>query len=68
MYCGFSKVAVHEIISAQLEIYQRFFRYISATQIISAIFEIYRLIDKSRHKKGNTVTHRCFLFLYTNYI
>ncbi|PHF69077.1 hypothetical protein COI48_12460 [Bacillus thuringiensis] len=36
------------IISAQLEIYQRFLRYISATQNISAIFLIYRLTDKNR--------------------
>ncbi|PFL40600.1 hypothetical protein COA27_06285 [Bacillus cereus] len=36
------------IISAQLEIYQRFLRYISATQNISAIFKIYRLTDKNR--------------------
>ncbi|PFF17553.1 hypothetical protein CN324_23995 [Bacillus anthracis] len=40
------------IISAQLEIYQRFLRYISATQNISAIFYIYRLTDKNRQITG----------------
>ncbi|PEF44203.1 hypothetical protein COL11_02305 [Bacillus anthracis] len=40
------------IISAQLEIYQRFLRYISATQNISAIFFIYRLTDKNRQITG----------------
>ncbi|WP_186323882.1 hypothetical protein [Bacillus thuringiensis] len=33
-------------ISAQLQIYQRFSKYIGATSNISAIFEIYRLTDK----------------------
>ncbi|KOS26686.1 hypothetical protein ADK17_16970 [Bacillus anthracis] len=49
---------VHEIyigdfsnISAQLKIYQRFLKYIGATQIISAIFQIYRLTDKKRQKE-----------------
>ncbi|PED45540.1 hypothetical protein CN341_16340 [Bacillus cereus] len=32
-------------ISAQLELYRRFFQYIGATRIISAIFSIYRLTD-----------------------
>ncbi|PWE75056.1 hypothetical protein B1R38_02635 [Bacillus cereus] len=36
-------------ISAQLQIYRRFSKYIGATPNISAIFEIYRLIDKNRH-------------------
>lgn len=40
------------IISAQLEIYQRFLRYISATQNISDIFFIYRLTDKNRQITG----------------
>jgi len=34
-------------ILAQLKIYQRLWRYIGATQNISAIFKIYRLIDKT---------------------
>ncbi|MBR9697875.1 hypothetical protein CWB30_23255 [Bacillus cereus] len=38
-------------ISAQLQLYRRFSKYISATPIISAIFEIYRLTDKNRHNK-----------------
>ncbi len=33
-------------ISAQLEIYQRFFKYIGATRNISAIFQIYRRNSK----------------------
>ncbi|OTY66343.1 hypothetical protein BK749_32220 [Bacillus thuringiensis serovar vazensis] len=36
-------------ISAQLQLYRRFSKYISATQFISAIFIIYRLTDKKRH-------------------
>ncbi|PFN21452.1 hypothetical protein COJ57_29590, partial [Bacillus cereus] len=40
-------ISVFLNISAQLELYQRFFEYISATRIISAILRIYRLIDKS---------------------
>ncbi|PEB04100.1 hypothetical protein COM56_26950 [Bacillus cereus] len=38
-------------ISAQLQLYRRFSKYISATQFISAIFIIYRLTDKKRHNK-----------------
>ncbi len=34
-------------ISAQLKIYQRLLEYIGANQNISAIFKIYRLIDKT---------------------
>ncbi|WP_242295898.1 hypothetical protein, partial [Bacillus cereus group sp. BfR-BA-01516] len=48
-------VIVHEIyigdyrnISAQLEIYRRLLKYISATEIISAIIQIYRLSGKKR--------------------
>ncbi|PFR80708.1 hypothetical protein CN936_19300 [Bacillus cereus] len=37
-------------ISAQLQLYRRFSKYISATPIISAIFEIYRLTDKKRQQ------------------
>ena len=47
-------VIVHEIyigdyrnISAQLEIYRRLLKYISATEIISAIIQIYRLSGKN---------------------
>ncbi|OXR53710.1 hypothetical protein CN478_03175 [Bacillus cereus] len=36
-------------ISAQLQIYRRFSKYIGATPNISAIFEIYQLTDKNRH-------------------
>ncbi|PES90238.1 hypothetical protein CN491_25670 [Bacillus cereus] len=38
--------AVFEIYRLQLQIYQRFSKYIGATLNISAIFEIYRLTDK----------------------
>ncbi|EJR22285.1 hypothetical protein COJ60_08980 [Bacillus cereus] len=48
-------VIVHEIyigdfanISAQLEIYRRFCKYISATRNISAIIRIYRLSGQKR--------------------
>ena len=52
--CGFiAGMRVREIyigdfsnISAQLELYRRFSQYIGATQIISAIFRLYRLNDK----------------------
>ncbi|PEU88185.1 hypothetical protein CN279_05320 [Bacillus anthracis] len=42
-------------ISAQLELYRRFSKYISATGIISAIFRIYRLTDKNRQYKKEAV-------------
>ncbi|AAT55334.1 hypothetical protein CKL83_14075 [Bacillus anthracis] len=38
-------------ISAQLELYRRFSQYIGATQIISAIFRLYRFTDKKRQKE-----------------
>ena len=38
-------------ISAQIELYRRFSKYIGATQIISAIFRLYRLADIKRQKR-----------------
>ncbi|MGK3616342.1 hypothetical protein ACSLP4_26325 [Bacillus cereus] len=39
---------VIEIISAPLDLYQRFLIYIGATPFISAISQLYRLTDKNR--------------------
>ncbi|WP_309345273.1 hypothetical protein, partial [Bacillus cereus] len=43
-------------ISAQIELYRRFSQYIGATQIISAIFRLYRLADIKRQKRGRSQT------------
>ncbi|WP_242302597.1 hypothetical protein, partial [Bacillus cereus group sp. BfR-BA-01423] len=42
-------------ISAQLELYRRFSQYIGATQIISAIFRLYRLNDKKKRPFPNSL-------------
>lgn len=52
-------------ISAQLNLYQRFSKFIGVTQFISAIFEIYRLTDKSRQRKGGCWNNLPFLCFYT---
>ncbi|OJD96129.1 hypothetical protein MCCC1A01412_07080 [Bacillus anthracis] len=40
-----------KFISAIFQIYQRNSNYIGVTQIISAIFRLYRLTDKKRQKE-----------------
>lgn len=43
MFCGkWNYMSDFSVISAQLDLYRRFFKYISTTQFISAIFQIYQ--------------------------